>query len=106
MTDKLIYTKGYNSSGCPTCDCPSQSDEVIFDTRELIEILREAWQERNEYRFSNIYSQEGELLCEFYYDYSRHCTIGMRCKTPNGWWKVEDDGRGNKDFVFYGEPNE
>jgi hypothetical protein len=99
MMAKYIYTKGYVN--CPTCDSPSFSDEIIFDKRELLDILYNAWEESDQYRFSNIYSIEGLLVCEFYYTYSRHSVSGLKCKVPNGKWVLEDDGSGNKIFQFY-----
>lgn len=101
MNLKYIYTKGYLPNGCPTCDVASQPDEIEFDGRDLLDIMREAWQRRHEYKYSHIYDSEGKIICEIYYEYGRHCTTGMMCKVENGKWIIEDNGHGKKDFVFY-----
>jgi hypothetical protein len=94
---RLVYTIATFAHGCPVCDPVIATDEIQFEDITWSDLLLKAWDNRNTYLYSTIYSTEGAILAKIHRDLGFHCVTDMSLKLTDGSiYKLEDDGQGKK----------
>ena len=92
---------GHYSNGCPTCDSPTFSDELLF-FNSVEEYANRVWKMCCDEELGMLYSCKSKSpLFENVKHLGRHSCISCiirDCETNQTIFQVYDDGHGNKDL--------